>query len=136
MGTRNAGNSCSEEAGCGDETPTMVAWAVRVGRRLLDTVVKLSSSGAERAVVEATPRGSAEGVESRAAAVVATALRVVAVTEAETDGWVKWRAVLQGGKPPREALPDDESEPNDDPLPGDGSRGRFGMAPVACMGCD
>ena len=40
-----------------------MAWVVRVRRRLLDTMVKQSSSGAERAVVEdneATPRGCAE----------------------------------------------------------------------------
>ena len=35
---------------------------------------------------EAIPRGSAEGVDSMAAAVVATALGGVAVAEAETDG--------------------------------------------------
>ena len=60
------------------------------------------------------PRGSAEGEGSK------TAATATAVAEAETDGGVKWRTVLQGGKPPREALRDDESETNDDPLPGDG----------------
>ena len=101
----------------------MVAWAVRVRRRLLDTVVKPSSSGAERAVVEddeVTPIGSAEVAGSRAAAGVATALGGVAVAEAETDGGVEWRAVLQGRRPSREALRDDESEPSDDPLPSNG----------------
>ena len=117
----------------------MVAWAVRVRRRLYDTVVKPSSSRAERAVVEddeATPRGSAEVAGSRAAAGVATALGGVPVAETEADGGVRWRAVLQEGKPPREAFRDDELEPNDDSLPGDGSLGRFGIAPVGWMGCD
>ena len=112
----------------------MVVWAVRVRRRLLDTVVKPSSSGAERAVVEddkATPRCSTEGVDSRAAAGVVTVLGGVAVAEIEMDGGVKWQAVLQGGKQPREALRDDELEHNDDALPGDDRRrGRFGIAPV------
>ena len=107
----------------------MVAWAVRVWRRLLDIVVKPSSSGAERSVVEddeVTPRGSAEGVGLRAAAVVATTLRGVAVAEAETDSGAKWRPVLQGGIAPCKALRDDDSEHNDDPLPGDdGGLGRF-----------
>ena len=61
-------------------------------RRLLDTVVKPSSSGAERAVVEedeTTPNGSAEGADSRAATGVATALGGVAVVETEADGGVK-----------------------------------------------
>ena len=31
---------------------------------------------------------------------------------------------------------DNESEPNDDSLPGDGRLGRFGIAPVGCMGCN
>ena len=56
-------------------------------------------SGAERAVVEddeATPRGNAEEAGSRAAAVVATTLGIVAVAEAETGGGVKWQTVLQG----------------------------------------
>ena len=117
----------------------MVGWVVRVRRRLLDTMVKPSSSGAERAVVEddeATLRGSAEVAGSRAAAGVATALGDVAVAETETDGGVKWRAVLQGGKPPPETLRDDESEPNDDPLPGDGNLGHTGIAPVGWMDCD
>ena len=58
-------------------------------RHLFDTVVKPSSSGAERVVVEddeATPRGSAEVAGSRVAAGVATPLKDVAVEEAETDG--------------------------------------------------
>ena len=100
----------------------MVAWAVRVRRHLSDTVVKPLSSGAKRSVVEgdeATPRSSAEGAGSMAAAGIATALSGVGVAETETDGAVKWRVVLQGGKPPREALRDNESEHNDDPLPGD-----------------
>ena len=70
-------------------------------------MVKSSSSGAERAVVEddeATSGGSTEVAGSRAAACVATALGGVAVAEAEMDGGVKWQAALQGGKPPREAL--------------------------------
>ena len=81
----------------------MVAWAVRVRRRLLDTVVKLSASGAERAVVEddeATLRGRAEGEGSRIAAGVTIALEGVAVAEAETEDGMKWRPVLQGGKHP------------------------------------
>ena len=78
---------------------------------------------------EATLRGSAEGVGSRAAAGVATALGGVAVTETETDGGVKWRTVLQGGKPPREALRDDESEHNDDPLPGGWTATKDGKTP-------
>ena len=52
------------------------------------TVVK-PSSGAEIAVVEdeeATPRGSAEGAGSRAAAGVATALGSVAVAKTKADG--------------------------------------------------
>ena len=100
----------------------MVASAIQVRRRLLDTVVKPSSSGAERAVVEddeVTPIGSAEVAGSRAAADVATTLGGVTVAEAEKDGGVEWRAVLQGGKQPYEALQDDESEHNDDPLLGD-----------------
>ena len=108
----------------------MVVWVVC---RLFDTVVKPSPSGTERAVVEddeATLRGSAEGVGSRPAAGVATALGGVAVAEAEVDSRVEWRIVSQGGKLPREALRDDESEPNDDPLPGDGSLGRFGIVLV------
>ena len=55
---------------------------------MLDTVVKPSSSEAERTVVEddeATPRGSAEVAGSTAAADVATALGDVAVAEAKTD---------------------------------------------------
>ena len=118
----------------------MVAWVARVRRRLLDTVVKPLSSGTKRSVVEddeATPRDSAEEAGSWAAAVIATALGSVAVAEAETDGGVRWWAVLQGGKPSREALRDDESEHNDDPLPGDdGGLGRFGIALVGWMGCD
>ena len=64
---------------------------MRVRCRLLDTVVKPSSSGAERAVVEddeATPRGSAEAAGSKAAAGISTALGGVAVAEVETDGGV------------------------------------------------
>ena len=117
----------------------MVAWAVLVRRRLLDTVVKPSSSGAERTVVEddeATPRGSDEGTGSRAATGVATALGGVPVAETETDGGMKWRTVLQGGKPSRETLRHDELEHNDDPMPSDGNRERFGIAPVGWMGCD
>ena len=53
---------------------------------------------------EATPRGSAEVAGSRAAAGVATVLGGVAVAEVQTDSGVKWWAVLQGKKPPREAL--------------------------------
>ena len=49
---------------------------------------------------------------------------------------VKWRAVVQGGKPRGEALRDDESETNYDPLPGDEAQGHFGIAPVRCIGCD
>ena len=55
---------------------------------MLDTVVKPSSSGAERAVVEddeATPRGSAEGVDSRAAAGVATTVGFI--YSRSRDGW-------------------------------------------------
>ena len=117
----------------------MVAWTVRIWRLLLDTVVKPSSSGAETAVVEddeATPRGSAEVAGSRTAVGVATPVGGVVAAETEADGGVKWRAVLQEGKPPREALRDDESEHNDDPLSGDGSLGRFGIAPVGWIGCD
>ena len=44
--------------------------------------------------------------------------------------------VGEGGKPPREALLVNELEHNDDPLPGDGSLGRFGIAPVGWMGCN
>ena len=108
-------------------------------RHLLDTLVKPSSSRAEKSAVEddeATSRGSAEVAGSRAAAGVATTLEGVAVAETEVDGGVKWRAVLQGGKPPREAPRNDELEPNDDPLPGDGSLGRFGIAPIGWMGSD
>ena len=103
---------------------------------LFDTVMKPSSSGTEKSVVEndeATPRCSAEGAGSRAEAV----LGGIAVAETETDGGVKWRAVLRGRKPTRVALRDDESKPNDDPLPGDdGGLGRFGTALVACMDCN
>ena len=84
----------------------MLAWAVRVRRRLLD-VMKPLSSGVERAVAEndeATSRGSAEATGSRAVTSVGTALGGVAIAEAETVGGVKRMAVLQGGKPPREAL--------------------------------
>ena len=73
---------------------------------------------------------------SRAAAGVATALVGVAVAKAKADNGVKSQPVLQGRKPPREALRDDESEPNNDPLPGDRSLGRFGIAFVGWMGCD
>ena len=76
---------------------------------------------------EATLRGSAEGAGSRPASSVATALGGVAVAEAQVDGGVEWRVVSQEGKPPREVLRDDESEPNDDPLPGDN---------VGWMDCD
>ena len=117
----------------------MVAWAVRVRRRLFDTVVKPSLSAVERAVVEddvATLRGSAEVAGSRAAAVVAIVLGGVAVTEAETDGGMKRRAVLQGRKPPHEALRDDELKLNNDPLPGDKTRGRFGIVLVGSIGCE
>ena len=88
----------------------MVVWAIRVRRYLLDTMVKPSSSGAKRAVVEddeATPRGSAQVTGLRAAAGVATALGGVSAAETEVDGGVKWRAVLQGGKTPRDAPRDD-----------------------------
>ena len=71
----------------------MVAWVVRIRCRLLDTVVKPLSSEADRSVVEdeqATPRGSAEGDDSRAAAGVVTALGGVAAAEAEADGGMKW----------------------------------------------
>ena len=85
---------------------------------------------------KATPRGSSDGAGSRAAAGVATTLGDVAVAEAETDGSVKWWAVLQNGKPSREALRDDESEPNDDPRSGDGNLRRFRIAPVGWMGCN
>ena len=85
---------------------------------------------------EVTSRRSAEGADLRAAAGVATALGGVAVAEAETNGRVKRWTVLQGGKPPREALRDDESEPNDDALPDDEARRRLGMASVGWMDCD
>ena len=85
---------------------------------------------------EATPRDSAKVAGSRVATGIATALESVAVAETEADGGVEWRAVLQGGKPPREALRDYELEPNDDPLPGDENLGCFGIAPVGWMGCD
>ena len=71
-------------------------------RRLLNTVVKPSSSGTERAVVEndkTTPRDSAKVTGSRAAAGVVTTLEGVAAAEAETDGGIKWQTVVQGGKP-------------------------------------
>ena len=73
-----------------DETPTLVAWAVRIRRRFLDTVVKPSSSGTERSMVveddEATPRGSVDGASSRVAAGVAPALGDVVIAETEMDG--------------------------------------------------
>ena len=95
--------------------------------------MKPYSSRAERALVEddeTTPRDNTEVAGSRAAAGVATALKGVAVAKAEMNGGMKWRAVLQGGKPPRETLRDDESEPNYDPLLGDGSLRRLGIAPI------
>ena len=96
-------------------------------------MVKPSSSEAEKAVVEddeATSRGSAEVAGSRAATGVATALGDVAIAEEETDGGVMWQTVLQGRKPPREELPDNESETNNDPLLCNEGQGRFDTSPV------
>ena len=48
----------------------------------------------------------------------------------------KWQAVLHGGKQHCEAAQDKVSDTNDDPLPGNGAHGHFGIALIDCMGCN